>query len=301
MGSSFFSRWTGKGDREEAEAHAPTGSPYGAERAHASETLAPGRRAPGGVAGWTASPALEKIAREFEEQFKVLEEARRYLEDRITPFQRHLANQRHNADQALKQLEARVRPLRQYLESQEQNLGRVSQHLNAELRDQFDAFGRYLTEQQRILELATRYLDEKPRPVQRYCEDQQRAVELVYREVEERLEPFGRLLKEQQRLLESIAAPPVLEEFETLAAYMQEREQAFERYAQSAEHRPAELFGELDEISTKYRTMQAGTYRLLAKVLDQTRQSDERFREALRPGGREVSEARPADEPRAEA
>ncbi len=300
MGSSFLSRWTGKWDREAEEANALAASPYGQDRAHPSETLGQGKRATAGMAGWATSPSLEKIARELEEQLKLIEEARRYLEERIAPFQRHLANQRRNADQALKQLEARVRPLRQYLESQEQNLGRVSQHLNAELRDQFDAFGRYLTEQQRIIEVATRYLDEKPRPIQRYGEDQQRVVELIYKEVEERLEPFGRFLKEQQRLLESIAAPQVLEEFEALAAYMQEREQAFERYAQAAEHRPAELFGELDEIHAKYKTMQAGTFRLLAKVLEHTRQSDERLREALRPNPRETAEGRAGEDTRAD-
>src|SRR3990172_3404 len=94
-----------------------------------------------------------------EEKMKAMEEARRYLEDRLPPFQRHLAKQRRSAEQSLKQLEARVRPLRQYLEGQDQNLGRVSQHLNQELRDQFDTFGRYLSEQQRVLEMATRYLD----------------------------------------------------------------------------------------------------------------------------------------------
>lgn len=300
MGSSFLSRWTGKRDREEEEGSPVTVSPYGLDRAHPSEAVAPGKRGAVGMAGWAASPSLEKIARELEEQLKLIEEARRYLEDRIAPFQRHLANQRRNADQALKQLEARVRPLRQYLQGQEQNLSRVSQHLNAELRDQFDAFGRYLTEQQRIIEVATRYLDEKPRPIQRYSEDQQRVVELVYKEIEERLEPFGRFLKEQQRLLESIAAPPVLEEFETLAAYMQEREQAFERYAQATEHRPAELFGELDEIHTKYKALHTGTFRLLAKILEQTRQADERLREALRPSSREAAEGRAGDEPRAD-
>ncbi len=300
MASSFLSRWTGKGDQEEGGPDALPPSASDIQRPPAAEALSLGKRTNSPMVAWSASPSLEKISREFEEQIKVIEEARRYLVDRVSPFQRHLAAQRRNADQALKQLDARIRPLRQYLEGQEQNLGRVGQHLNAELRDQFDAFGRFLSEQQRILEMATRYLDEQPRPIQRYCEEQQRVVEQIYKEIEERLEPFGRFLKEQQRVLEAIATPQILEEFEAMASYMHERERALERYSLSPEHRPAELFAELDEIYNKYKTMQTGTFRLLAKVLEQTRLADERLREALRPGPRELAEARPGDEPRPE-
>ncbi len=300
MASSFLSRWTGKGESGEGSSDVLPGSAAEMQRPLPQESLPSARRTNPSMVAWSASPSLEKIAREFEEQLKAIDEARRYLGDRISPFQRHLAAQRRNAELALKQLEARVRPLRQYLEGQEQNLGRVSQHLNAELREQFDAFGRFLQEQHRIVEMATRYLDEQPRPVQRYCDDQQRVVELIYKEVEEKLEPFGRFLKEQQRLLESIATPQILEEFETLASYMQDREHAFERYALAPEHRPAELFSELDDIYAKYKTMQTGTYRLLMKVVEQTRLADDRLRESLRPSPQEMAEARPGDVPRPE-
>ncbi len=300
MASSFLSRWTGKGEPEDDQPDLMPPSLPEVDRPAPPETFALGKRGSSPMVSWSASPSLEKISRELEEQMKTIEEVRRYLEDRVSPFQRHLAKQRRNADQALKQLEARVRPLRQYLEGQEQNLGRVNQHLSAELRDQFDTFGRFLADQQRILEMATRYLDDQPRPIQRYCDDQQRIVEVVYKEIEEKLEPFGRFLKEQQRVLETIATPQVLEEFETLASYLQERERAFERYSLSPDHRPAELFGELDEIYNKYKTAQTGAHRLVMKVLEQTRLSDERLRESLRPIPREMAEARPGDEPRAD-
>ncbi len=299
MASSLFSRLTGKGGSEDDRQEMLPPLPEG-DRPVPSEAIPVGKRPSSPMVSWSASPSLEKISREFEEQLRAIDEVRRYLEDRVSPFQRHLAKQRRNADQALKQLEARVRPLRQYLEGQEQNLGRVSQHLSAELRNQFDAFGRFLADQQRILELATHYLDDQPRPLQRYYEDQQRIVELVYKEIEEKLEPFGRFLKEQQRVLEAIAAPQVLEEFEALAGYLQDRERAFERFSLSPDHRPADLFAELDEIYTKYKSAQTGTQRLVMMVLEQTRLSDDRLREALRPSPREMTDPRPGDEPRAE-
>lgn len=301
MASSFLSRWTGKGEQEDGAVQRAPGAMAEGDRLAAPDTSATGKRSGPPLVAWSASPSLEKLSRDFEEQMKAIEEARRYLEDRISPIQRHLAKQRRNAEQSLKQLEARMRPLRQFLEGQEQNLGRVSQHLSQELRDQFDTFGRYLSEQHRILETATRYLDDQPRPIQRYADDQQRIVELIYKEVEEKLEPFARFLKEQQRVLESIATPQILEEFETLAGFMQERERTFERYSLSPEHRPAELFAELDEIYGKYKAAQSGANRLLQKVLEQTRLSDDRLREALRPAALEVAEARPGDEPRADA
>jgi len=300
MASSFLSRWTGKGEQEEGAAGHLQASLPEADRPSSADAYPAGKRSGPPLVAWSASPSLEKLSRDFEEQMKAIEEARRYLEDRLSPFQRHLAKQRRSAEQSLKQLEARVRPLRQYLEGQEQNLGRVNQHLNSELRDQFDAFGHFLTDQQRILELATRYLDDQPRPIQRYLDEQQRTVELVYKEIEERLEPFARFLKEQQRILETIATPQVLEEFEALAGYMQERERAFERYSLSPDPRPADLFAELDEIYNKYKTAQTGAHRLMMKVLEQTRLSDERLRESLRPGPREMAEARQGDEPRSE-
>lgn len=289
MASSFLSRWSGRGEQEGMSA----------ERASSPDPLPVGRWGPPSV-NWSASPSLEKLAREFEEQLKAIEAARRYLEDRVAPFQRHLAVQQKNADQSLKQMEARLRPLRQYLEGQELNLNRVSQHLTADLREQLDSFGQYLSEQKQILEKATQYLDEQPRPIQRYTEDQQRIVELIYQEIEEKLEPFSRFLQEQQRLLETIATPQILQEFETLANFVQEREGAFERYALSSEHRPANFLAELDEIHGKYKAAQNGTDRLLQKILEQTRLADDRLREALRPAPPPLAEARPGDEPRAE-
>jgi len=50
-------------------------------------------------------------------------------------------------------------------------------HLNTELKSQFDDFDRLLGDQRQILERASRYLDDQPRPLAQYLEDEQRAIE----------------------------------------------------------------------------------------------------------------------------
>ncbi|MBI3988601.1 MAG: hypothetical protein HY347_03185 [candidate division NC10 bacterium] len=240
---------------------------------------------------WSSSPALERIAREFEAQQRLLEEAKRSLEERLVPFQRSLTEQRRGIEQAMRNLEARIKPFRQYLQNQEQNLERVVTHLNAELDDQFSPFGRYLAEQRRILERAARYLEEKPKPLLQYLEEQQGMVELIFKDIEERMDLFGRHLKEQQKILEALAEPQVREEFEALASFMSERQRALDRYASSGETRPDELFAELEQIHEKYKELDGPKRRLLARILEQSRLADERLREALRslpqepPGG----------------
>ena len=286
---SFLSRWTGRPEREE-------NPPDDAPRSQPEPLPAAKRRNQALV--WSASPSLERIHREFDEQLRLIEEAKRLLEERLAPFQRHLWEQRRNVDQALKQLEARIKPLRQYLEGQEHNLERVGMHLSTELKDQFDAFDKFLSDQRQILERAHRYLEEQPRPLAHYLEDQQRAIEHVFRDLEERLEPFGRYLKEQQKLLEAMADSRIAEEFEALASYCSERQAALERYASAAEYRPQALFAELDAIYQKYKTQDGGKSKLLTRVLEQTRQADLRLQDALRPLPREREEARP---PRVEA
>jgi hypothetical protein len=251
---------------------------------------APKRRNQG--LAWSASPSLERIHREFDEQIRAIEEAKRLLEERLAPFQRHLWEQRRNVDQALKQLDARVKPLRQYLEGQVHNLERVGMHLNTELKDQFEAFQKFLADQRQILDRANRYLEEQPRPMAQYLEDQQRALEHVFRDLEERLEPFGRYLKEQQKLLEAMAEPRVTEEFDALASYCTERQAALERYAAATEYRPQSLFAELDGIYQKYKAQDGGKSKLLTRVLEQTRQADLRLQDALQPLPRERDEPR---------
>ena len=285
--SSFLSRWTGRPEREEAL----LGS---VEQGQPEPLPAPKRRSQ--VLAWAASPALERVQRELDEQVRMIEEAKRLLEERLSPFQRHLWEQRRNVDQSLKLLETRIKPLRQYIEGQESNLERVGTHLKTELTDQFEAFERFLMEQRQILERAQRYLEEQPRPLAQFLEDQQRAIENIFREVEEKFEPFGRYLKEQQKLLEALAEPRVTEEFDALASYCSERQAAMERHATAAEYRPQMLFAELDEIYQKYKLQDAGKGKLLTRLLEQTRQADLRLQDALRPLPRE--EPRP---PRIEA
>jgi chromosome segregation ATPase len=287
--STFLSRWTGRPEREDTL--------LGDVEQSQPDSLPAPKRRPQGLT-WAASPSLERIHRELDEQIRTIEEAKRLLEERLSPFQRHLWEQRRNVDQALKQLEARIKPLRQYLEGQENNLERVGMHLKTELTDQFETFEKFLAEQRQILERAQRYLEEQPRPMAQYLEDQQRAIEHVFRDLEEKLEPFGRYLKEQQRLLEGLAEPRVTEEFDALASYCGERQAAMERYASAAEYRPQNLFVELDGIYQKYKALDGGKSKLLSRVLEQTRQADLRLQDALKPSPREREEPRP---PRVEA
>lgn len=247
-----------------------------------------GRDAP--ALSWSSSPFLERIHRDFEEQVRAVEEVKRYLEDRLTPFHRHLAEQRRNIEQALKQLDERMRPLRQYLEAQEQNRERIGAALGSGLKEQFGTFERYLADQQRILQKAGRYLEEQPKPLQRYLEEQNKAVQLVFQDLEARLEPFARLLKEQQQHLATLAEPQINQEFEALANYLAERQQSLGRFATAPEYRPQELFADLEEIYKRYRDLDGGKHKLLWKILEQTRLADDRLKEALRTGPRELDE-----------
>ena len=287
--SSFLSRWTGRPEREETLLAED-------DRAEPESLPAPKRRNQG--LAWSASPSLERIHRELDDQIRIIESAKRLLEDRLSPFQRHLWEQRRNVDMALKQLEGRIKPLRQYIEGQEHNLERIGMHLNNELRDQFETFEKFLGEQRQILERAQRYLEEQPRPLAQYLDDQQRALEHIFRDLEEKLEPFGRYLKEQQKLLEQLAETRIMEEFETLASFCGERQAALEGYAGAVEYRPQGLFAELDGIYQKYKSQDAGKSKLFGRVLELTRQADLRLQDALKPLPRERDDLRP---PRLEA
>ena len=282
--SSFLSRWTSRPE---------PGENLDADAGRNAPDLLPTPKRRNQVSTWCASPSLERLQREFDEQIRLIEEAKRLIEERLGPFQRYVLEQRRNVDQALKQLEARIKPLRQYLEGQEHNLERVGMHLNTELKDQFEAFEKFLIDQRQILERATRFLEEQPRPLGQYLEDQQRAIEHVFRDLEERLEPFSRYLKEQQKLLEAMADPRITQEFEALASFCSERQAALEHYAVATEYRPQLLFTELDGIYQKYKSQDGGKSKLLARVMEQTRQSDLRLQDALKPLPRERDEPRP--------
>jgi len=239
---------------------------------------------------WSVSPSLERIRQELDEQAGIIAEAKRLLEERLAPFQRHLVEQRRHVDQCLRQLDARLKPLREFLQGQGSNLERVGAHLDGELKEQFEDFEGFLAEQRKTLERANQYLDEQPLPICRYLEDEQRAIEQIFRDLEERFEPLGRYLKEQQRLLATMTEPPVIEEFGLLASFCGERHAALERFAAASEYRPQALFAELDGIYRKYTAQDGGKSRHLARLLEQTRQADLRLRESLKPLPREQSD-----------
>jgi hypothetical protein len=279
--SSFLSRWTGRPESGE------TASPD-------SELLSHDMSAPEATRSqlsvWSISPSLDRIRQELDEQAGIIAEAKRLLEERLAPFQRHLVEQRRHVEQCLKQLGARLKPLRQFLDGQASNLERVGMHLNGELKEQFEGFEGFLAEQRKTLDRANQYLDEQPLPLGRYLEDEQRAIEQIFRDLEERFEPLGRYIKEQQRLLAIMTEQPVIEEFGLLASFCGERHAALERFAAATEYRPQALFAELDGIYRKYTAQDGGKSKHLARLLEQTRQADLRLRESLKPLPREQSD-----------
>ena len=276
--SSFLSRWTGRPEPGE------TPSP-GSEQSSQEVSAPPTRRSQLSI--WSISPSLERIRQDLDEQAGIIGDAKRLLEERLAPLQRHLVEQRRHVDQCLKQLDARLKPLRQFLEGQGNNLERVGTHLSAELKEQFEDFEAFLAEQRKTIERANRYLDDQPQPLGQYLEDEQRAIEQIFRDLEERFEPLGRYLKEQQRLLATMTEPRVIEEFDLLASFCEERHAALERYAAATEYRPQALFAELDGIFQRYTAQDGGKSKLLARLLEQTRQADLRLQDSLKPLPRE--------------
>lgn len=230
---------------------------------------------------WSASPALERLYREFTEQMHALEEAKGLIEERLTPFQHHLTGQRANVEQAQRQLDSRLRPLKQYIETQEATLEKVGNQLDTELKGQFEAFDQFLSEERGILVRAQRYLAEQRRPLGQYLDDQQHAIDNVFRDVQEKLEPFGRCLREQQKLLAAIGDREAVREFDSLSSYCVERQSALERHATASEYPPHTLFAELEAIHAKYDRQEAKS-RLFSLVLEETRQADVRLRDSFK-------------------
>ena len=283
--SSFLSRWTGRPEPDETPSPAPD---QPAQEGFTPETSR------SQLSVWSISPSLECIRQELDEQAAIIAKAKRLLEERLAPFQRHLVEQRRHVDQCLRQLDARLKPLREFLEGQGNNLERVGTHLSGELKEQFEDFEGFLAEQRKTLDRAHQYLDEQPVPLGRYLEDEQRAIEQIFRDLEERFEPLGRYLKEQQRLLATMTEPSVIEEFGLLASFCGERHAALERFAAASEYRPQALFAELDGIYRKYTAQDGGKSKHLACLLEQTRQADLRLRESLKPLPREQSDPGPS-------
>ncbi len=282
--SSFLSRWTGRPE--------PGDPPSPAVEQTARDVSAP-ETSRSQASVWSISPSLERIRQELDEQAGIIADAKRVLEARLAPFQRHLMEQRRRVDQCLKQLETRLKPLRQFLEGQGSNLERVGAHLSGDLREQFEDFQDFLAEQRQTLERANRYLDEQPLPLGRYLEDEQRAIDHIFRDLEESFEPLGRYLQEQHRLLAAITAPPVTEEFGLLASFCEERHAALERFAAAGDYRPQALFAELEGIHRTYTAQDGGKSKRLARLLEQTRQADLRLRESLKPLPREQADSGP--------
>jgi len=246
---------------------------------------------------WSVSPSVEYIQHQLDDQIRAIEEARRLLEERLAPFQPHLRELRRNVDQALNRLEVRLEPLRQYLESQENSLEHIGMQNNTELTDGFDPVGKFLADQREMLERSRRFLEEQPRSLTRYLEEQQRAFEDIFLYLKEMLEPFARHLKEEQELLKATAEDRLTEEFQTLAGYCGQRQEALGRYATGAECRPQALFAELEKIYEKYKTLNGSRGNLLTRLLEQTRQADLHLQDALKPSPREQDGARSSVRP----
>jgi hypothetical protein len=298
--------------RASPEKSAGNGAPHARDKGRGDDTDAPhtataappaaddddARKKNLAMLSWSASPALEAILRSLEDGQRAIDEAKRYLEERLAPFQACLAEQRQSMDKALRQLDIRIKPLKQYLQGQEQNLARVDAHLETQLKDQFDEFNRYLAEQRRILADAGRYLEEQPRPFRIYVDEQQATVEMIYQDIEQRLLPFTEHVREQQKILERIAHPDVLDEFRALLEFMAERQKAVDSFAATTHVKPDELLKETVELSRKYRSVGGGRYTLLARVIERCRTADEAFQRSLKPTP--VPAAEPLDDaPRA--
>jgi uncharacterized membrane protein YccC len=87
--------------------------------------------------------------------------------------------------------------------------------------------------------------------------------------------------------------PHVIEEFDLLASYCGERHSALERYAAATEYRPQAFFAELEGIYQKHKAQDGGKSKLLARLVEQTRQADLRLQDALKPLPRDQEDLRP--------
>ncbi|MFQ5989506.1 MAG: hypothetical protein ACE5K9_06295 [Candidatus Methylomirabilales bacterium] len=265
-------RWStspeqGSGEEATADSGYPEGS--GATEAGAE------------VFSWSSSPTLEKVYHGLTEQQRIIEELKRYLEERLTPFQRYLGWQRVSVDNALKTLERRLKPLRQYIQGETTNLERVSNHLEAGLREQFEAFEELLASQRDFLEQANRYIEGQPQPFLKYVEDGRRGIEMIYGALQQRLDAFLQNLGEQQQILDSLREPALISEYDALAEYLEERQKALAQFARAVEYRPTELFSQLDEAAERHKPPRQDQNTLFARVFEQARLADQRFREAI--------------------
>lgn len=266
-----FLRWSSTEQASEEEAGSDRGYPEAIESTERGSA----------VFSWSSSPTLEKIYHGLGEQQRIIEELRRYLEERLTPFQRHLGWQQVSIDNALKSLDRRLKPLRQYIQGETTNLERVTAHLEAGLREQFEAFEELLASQRELLAQANRYIEEQPQPFHKYLEDGRKATEMIYGDLQQRLDAFLQNLGEQQQILDSLREPAVISQYDLLAQYLEERQKALAQFARAVEYRPAELFAQLDEVAERHKPSPQHQKTLFARVFEQARQADQRFQEAV--------------------
>lgn len=230
---------------------------------------------------WSSSPTLQRIYQGLEEQHRIIDQFKAYLEERLAPLQQHMNEHQRYTGQALKHVESRLKPLRQYVRGGTQDLNRVTAHLEADLKEHFEAFERFLASQRNLLEKANQHIEKQPRPLQTYLEDERKVVEMIYRDIERRLDRFFQNLSDQQQVLDFLHQPGVDSEYDALVRYLEERHKAFQRYVRSFEYRPAELFAQLEEAADHYKRQHQDDRRLSDKVLEETRLADEKLRSAL--------------------
>ena len=75
---------------------------------------------------WSASPALQIVYESLDKQRQIIDHLKTYLQERLVPFQCHLAEHQRNIDQALRHMQSRLVPLRQYIQGGHEN------HVSAE-------------------------------------------------------------------------------------------------------------------------------------------------------------------------
>lgn len=266
-----FLRWSSSEQASEEEGGSDRGYPQSLESTEGASA----------VFSWSSSPTLEKIYHGLGEQQRIIEELRRYLEERLSPFQRHLGWQQVSIDSALKSLDRRLKPLRQYVQGETTNLERVTAHLEAGLREQFEAFEELLASQRELLGQASRYIEEQPQPFHKYLEDGRKAIETIYGDLQQRLDAFLQNLGEQQQILDSLREPAVISQYDALAQYLEERQKVLAQFARAVEYKPAELFTQLDEVAERHKPSHQDQKTLFARVFEQARQADQRFRETM--------------------
>lgn len=239
---------------------------------------------------WSSSLPLKKIRGVLEEQQRILDQLKAYLEVRLAPFQRHVGEQRRNVYHALRHVESRLGPVREYFQGEQRNLEQMTADLKARLGA---AFEHDLPLYKDLLEEINQRIERECRSFQAYLEDERQAVERVHRDLEERLDRLIQNLAEQREIVGSLCEPEVMSEYEALAEYLAERQQILGRYIRFPGYRPETLFSQLAEVADRQTHLHRDRGRLFSRVFEETRLADGRLRQALR-GGPTTTDRSPA-------